>query len=60
MGFTVAEGPEVETEWFNFKALNFADGHPARDMQDTIYVDLGEPGPRCCGPTRRRCRSGPC
>jgi phenylalanyl-tRNA synthetase alpha chain len=44
MGFTVAEGPEVETEWFNFKALNFADDHPARDMQDTIYVDLGEPG----------------
>jgi len=44
MGFTIAEGPEVETEWFNFRALNFADDHPAREMQDTLYVDLGEPG----------------
>jgi phenylalanyl-tRNA synthetase alpha chain len=44
MGFTVEEGPEVETEWFNFKALNFAEDHPAREMQDTLYVDLGEPG----------------
>jgi phenylalanyl-tRNA synthetase alpha chain len=44
MGFTVAEGPEVETEWNNFGALNFPPGHPARDMYDTLYVDYGEPG----------------
>jgi phenylalanyl-tRNA synthetase alpha chain len=44
MGFTVAEGPEVETEWHNFGALNFPPAHPARDMYDTLYVDYGEPG----------------
>jgi phenylalanyl-tRNA synthetase alpha chain len=44
MGFTVAEGPEVETDWNNFGALNFPPDHPARDMYDTLYVDLGEPG----------------
>jgi phenylalanyl-tRNA synthetase alpha chain len=43
MGFTVAEGPEVETDWYNFTALNFPPGHPARNMYDTLYVDLGEP-----------------
>ena len=44
MGFTVAEGPEVETDWNNFGALNFPEGHPARDMYDTLYVSYGEPG----------------
>ncbi len=44
MGFTVAEGPEVETDWHNFGALNFPPDHPARDMYDTLYVDHGEPG----------------
>jgi phenylalanyl-tRNA synthetase alpha chain len=44
MGFTVAEGPEVETDWNNFGALNFPEGHPARDMYDTLYVNYGEPG----------------
>jgi phenylalanyl-tRNA synthetase alpha chain len=44
MGFTVAEGPEVETDWHNFGALNFPPGHPARDMYDTLYVAYGEPG----------------
>lgn len=44
LGFTVAEGPEVETDFYNFEALNFPDGHPARDMYDTLYVDFGEPG----------------
>jgi phenylalanyl-tRNA synthetase alpha chain len=44
MGFTVAEGPEVETDWNNFGALNFPPGHPARDMYDTLYVNYGEPG----------------
>jgi phenylalanyl-tRNA synthetase alpha chain len=44
MGFTVAEGPEVETDWNNFGALNFPEDHPARDMYDTLYVNYGEPG----------------
>jgi phenylalanyl-tRNA synthetase alpha chain len=44
IGFTVAEGPEVETDWHNFGALNFPPGHPARDMYDTLYVHYGEPG----------------
>jgi phenylalanyl-tRNA synthetase alpha chain len=43
MGFTVAEGPEIEDDWHNFGALNFAPGHPARDMQDTFYVEYGAP-----------------
>ncbi|CCH33846.1 phenylalanine--tRNA ligase subunit alpha [Actinosynnema sp. NPDC047251] len=38
MGYEVAEGPELETEWFNFDALNFGKDHPARTMQDTFYV----------------------
>jgi phenylalanyl-tRNA synthetase alpha chain len=44
MGFTVAEGPEIETEWMNFGALNFPPGHPARESQDSLWVDWGEPG----------------
>jgi phenylalanyl-tRNA synthetase alpha chain len=44
LGFTIAEGPEVETDWHNFGALNFPEGHPARDMYDTLYVDFGRPG----------------
>ena len=43
LGYRVAEGPEVEDDWHNFEALNFPPGHPARGMQDTLYVDLGEP-----------------
>ena len=59
MGFTVAEGPEVETDWHNFGALNFPPDHPARDMYDTLYVELGEPGlDRSCAPTPHRCRCG--
>ncbi|MDI5973609.1 phenylalanine--tRNA ligase subunit alpha [Streptomyces sp. SL13] len=38
LGYRVAEGPEVETEWFNFDALNFPPDHPAREMQDTFFV----------------------
>jgi phenylalanyl-tRNA synthetase alpha chain len=38
MGWEIAEGPEVEAEWFNFDALNFGPDHPARQMQDTFYV----------------------
>jgi len=44
MGFRIAEGPEVETDWHNFDALNIPPGHPARDGFDTIYVDHGDPG----------------
>ncbi len=43
MGFTVAEGPEAESDWYNFEALNMPPAHPARGMYDTIYLDLGEP-----------------
>ncbi|MDN4072662.1 phenylalanine--tRNA ligase subunit alpha [Fictibacillus terranigra] len=38
MGFTVAEGPEVETDYYNFEALNLPKGHPARDMQDSFFI----------------------
>ena len=44
MGFTVSEGPEVDTDWNNFGALNFPEGHPARDMYDTLYVSWGSTG----------------
>src|SRR5262245_62385976 len=49
MGFTIVEGPEVEDEWHCFDALNMPAEHPARDMQDTLYLatplqgDLGQP-----------------
>lgn len=39
LGFAVAEGPEIEHDWYNFEALNFPPEHPARDMQDTFFVD---------------------
>jgi phenylalanyl-tRNA synthetase alpha chain len=42
MGFSVADGPEVETDWYNFEALNIPPAHPARGMWDTFYLDLGE------------------
>lgn len=41
MGFAVADGPEVETEWYNFDALNVPADHPARDMQDTFWLQSG-------------------
>ena len=41
MGYSVADGPEVETEYYNFEALNIPAHHPARDMQDTFYVAPG-------------------
>ena len=47
IGFDVADGPEIETDWFNFTALNSPENHPARSMQDTFYVegndDAGKP-----------------
>ncbi|HEV7208029.1 MAG TPA: phenylalanine--tRNA ligase subunit alpha [Mycobacteriales bacterium] len=42
MGWEVAEGPEVEHEWFNFDALNFGGDHPARELQDTLFLDPPE------------------
>ncbi len=44
MGFHIAEGPEVETDWHNFDALNIPPGHPARDGFDSIYVQHGDSG----------------
>jgi phenylalanyl-tRNA synthetase alpha chain len=43
MGYTVAEGPEAETDWYNFEALNMPPSHPARSMWDTFYLELGPP-----------------
>ena len=42
IGYTVSEGPEIEDDWHNFSALNFPPEHPARDMQDTFFVEKGE------------------
>ena len=73
MGYEIAEGPEVEAEWFNFDALNFPPDHPAREMQDTFFV-AGPTVPANTAlantghsdrawffaRTHRLCRSGPC
>ena len=39
LGFSIAEGPEIEDDWHVFSALNFAEDHPARDMQDTFFIE---------------------
>ena len=39
IGFSIAEGPEIEDDWHNFSALNFPEEHPARDMQDTFFIE---------------------
>ena len=39
MGFNIADGPEIEDDWHVFSSMNFAEGHPARDMQDTFFID---------------------
>jgi phenylalanyl-tRNA synthetase alpha chain len=44
LGFSVAEGPEIETQWYNFTALNMPENHPARAMQDTFYFEPRTPG----------------
>jgi phenylalanyl-tRNA synthetase alpha chain len=44
LGFQIAEGPEVETDWHNFEALNMGEGHPARGEFDTLFVDHVPPG----------------
>jgi phenylalanyl-tRNA synthetase alpha chain len=43
LGYSVEEGPEVETDYYNFEALNFPPNHPARDMQDTLFIANQEP-----------------
>ena len=63
MGFAVAEGPQVESDWYNFDALNIPPEHPARQEHDTFFM-----APRrrattarrmSCAPTPPRCRSAP-
>jgi len=44
LGFQIAEGPEVETDWHNFEALNMGEGHPARGEFDTLFLDHAAPG----------------
>jgi phenylalanyl-tRNA synthetase alpha chain len=46
IGFDVADGPEIETDWYNFTALNSPENHPARSMQDTFYIDGNDEGGR--------------
>src|SRR5690349_17677919 len=46
MGFSIAEGPDVETDYYNFTALNFPEGHPAREMHDTFFFPADENGER--------------
>ena len=46
MGFSVAEGPHIETDWYNFGALNIPEDHPARQEHDTFYFNPGEDGTR--------------
>ncbi|MFZ8947702.1 MAG: phenylalanine--tRNA ligase subunit alpha [Ilumatobacteraceae bacterium] len=58
LGFSVAEGPEVETDWHNFEALNMGEGHPARGEFDTLFVDHVPPGGRL-GTTLLRTHTSP-
>src|SRR3954454_2575931 len=44
LGFSVAEGPEIETQWYNFSALKMPENHPARAMQDSFYLEPRTPG----------------
>jgi phenylalanyl-tRNA synthetase alpha chain len=46
MGFTIAEGPDIETDYYNFTALNFPEGHPAREMHDTFFFNPDAKGER--------------
>ena len=46
IGFVVSEGPEIEDDWHNFSSLNFPPEHPARDMQDTFFIETSEDGDR--------------
>ncbi|OPB30445.1 phenylalanine--tRNA ligase subunit alpha [Bartonella sp. WD12.1] len=46
MGFSIAQGPDIETDYYNFTALNFPEDHPAREMHDTFFFDVDEAGNR--------------
>jgi len=46
MGFSIAEGPDIETDYYNFTALNFPEGHPAREMHDTFFFNEDDKGER--------------
>ncbi len=50
MGWEIAEGPELEAEWINFDALNFVPDHPARTMQDTLFVGAARAQSRAAHP----------
>ena len=50
MGWEVADGPELESEWYNFDALNIKPDHPAREMQDTFYVEPKNAPPAAAHP----------
>jgi phenylalanyl-tRNA synthetase alpha chain len=58
LGFSVATGPEIELDWYNFEALNVPADHPARDMQDTFYVDGSWLG-AAAGPVLLRTHTSP-
>jgi phenylalanyl-tRNA synthetase alpha chain len=58
MGFTVQEGPEIEDDWHVFSALNFPADHPARDMQDTFFINNGSDNPVLLRTHTTRYRSG--
>jgi len=58
MGYEVAEGPEVEAEWYNFDALNMLPDHPARDAQDTIFTARADPAPGLQSPAGPEVNSG--
>ena len=57
LGFSVAEGPEIEDDWHNFTALNFPPDHPARDMQDTFFLE--RPSEDCTGGVVLRTHTSP-
>jgi phenylalanyl-tRNA synthetase alpha chain len=61
MGFRVAEGPDIEDDWHNFTALNFPEGHPARETHDTFFLKQGDSAScrRCSVHIRARCRCAP-
>jgi phenylalanyl-tRNA synthetase alpha chain len=58
LGFSIAEGPEIESDWHNFEALNMAEGHPARGEFDTLFVDHATPDGRV-GSTLLRTHTSP-
>ena len=60
MGYQVAEGPEIETDWHNFGALNFPDGHPPVTCTTPCMLTGANRSRPCCAPTPRPCRCAPC